>query len=43
MATFNLSHYRQLKQLVAKKEFLITTYKDLFADPTSYISRVTGS
>ena len=34
MATFNLSYYRQLKQLVAKKESLITTDKDLFADPT---------
>ena len=34
MPTFNLSHYRQLKQLVAKKESLITTDKDLFADPT---------
>lgn len=34
MAKFNLSYYRQLKQLVAKKESLITTDKDLFADPT---------
>ena len=34
MATFNLSYYRQLKQLVAKKESLITTDKDLFTDPT---------
>ena len=34
MPTFNLSHYTQLKQLVAKKESLITTYKDLFDDPT---------
>jgi len=34
MATFNLSYYRQLKQLVAKKKSLITTDKDLFADPT---------
>ena len=34
MATFNLSYYRQLKKLVAKKESLITTDKDLFADPT---------
>ena len=34
MATFNLSYYRQLKQLVAEKESLITRDKDLFADPT---------
>ena len=34
MATFNLLYYRQLKQLVTKKESLITTDKDLFADPT---------
>ena len=34
MATFNLSYYRQLKQLVAKKESSITTDKDLFVDPT---------
>ena len=33
MATFNLPYYKKLKQLVAKKESLITTDKDLFADP----------
>lgn len=33
MPTFNLSHYRQLKQLIAKKELALSD-KDLFADPT---------
>ena len=34
MPTFNLSHYKQLKELVAKKESLIASDEHLFADST---------